>query len=69
MDNTKYLLVFAVGTGMGGSLVRLAAKINGDLWDERGMQYYHENDELKKHLKIDDYEIVRIEEIDGLIHL
>ena len=54
---------------MGGSLVRLAAKINGDLWDERGMQYYHENDELKKHLKIDDYEIVRIEEIDGLIHL
>jgi len=68
MDNTKYLLVFAVGTGMGGQLVRIAAKIDGDLWNEKQMQYYGENNELKEHLKIaEHYKIVRIEEIDGVI--
>jgi len=67
MDNTKYLLIFACGTGIGAELVRLAAKINGDQFEEEEMQYYGENDNLKRYLKLKDHlQIVRVEEIHGV---
>ena len=68
MDNTKYLLIFACG--IGAELIRLAAIINEGKFLEGDMQYYAENDNLKKHLKLEDHlHIVRVEEINGVIGL
>ena len=68
MDDTKYLLVFVIGTGFGGELLRFACRINGELWNKKQMEYYAENNALKEHMNLPSHmKIVRTEELDGVI--
>ena len=68
MNDTKYLLIYAIGTGFGGVLLRIAAASPSSQWDEEEMRYYVENGNLRIFLKPPDHvKVVRVEEIDNVI--
>jgi len=65
MTNTVHLLVLILSNG---ELLKIAASIDGDIFNEEDMSFFRENDNLKTFLLLDTSNtILSIEEIDNVI--